>query len=71
MQLVRLSTVKSSSDVLSGILNWVCPECGGKMGGTGKEFKCQGQCLTDWRPVWELVFSSSVQRRPKKPIMPI
>jgi hypothetical protein len=42
-----------SEEIISGILNWVCPECGGPMGGAAKEFKCQGQCLRDWRDVWE------------------
>jgi hypothetical protein len=23
------------------------------MGGRTKEFKCQGECRTDWREVWE------------------
>jgi tRNA(Ile2) C34 agmatinyltransferase TiaS len=41
------------TDVVSSILNWVCPECGGRMGGHGKEFKCQGVCQTDWRQIWE------------------
>jgi hypothetical protein len=44
---------QTSEDIISGILNWVCPECGGRMGGLTKEFKCQGQCRTDWRTVWE------------------
>src|SRR5580704_12016882 len=44
---------QSGEDIISGILNWVCPECGGRMGGRTKEFKCQGECLTDWRDVWE------------------
>jgi tRNA(Ile2) C34 agmatinyltransferase TiaS len=35
--------------VVSGILNGVCPECGGRMGGRGKEFKCQGERQMDWR----------------------
>ena len=43
----------TSEDIISGILNWVCPECGGRMGGRTKEFKCQGECRTDWRHVWE------------------
>jgi hypothetical protein len=42
-----------SEDTISGILNWVCPECGGPMGGRTKEFKCQGECRTDWRGLWE------------------
>ena len=53
MQYIRYTTAKSSADVISGIVNCVCPECGGRMGERGKEFSCQGECLTDWRPVWE------------------
>jgi tRNA(Ile2) C34 agmatinyltransferase TiaS len=44
---------QTGEDIISGILNWVCPECGGRMGGRTKEFKCQGECQTDWRDVWE------------------
>jgi len=55
MQLVRWSAARASADVISGILNWVCPECGGRMGGRGKEFKCQGECQTDWRQIWKRV----------------
>lgn len=47
------TTSRSSEDVISGILNWVCPECGGRMGGRTREFKCQGECQRDWRQVWE------------------
>ena len=53
MQFIGGSTVKSEADVISSILNCVCPECGGRMGERGKEFRCQGQCLTDWRQTWE------------------
>jgi tRNA(Ile2) C34 agmatinyltransferase TiaS len=53
MQLMRWSTVRASAAVVSDILNWVCPECGGRMGGPGSEFKCQGECQTDWRPMWD------------------
>ena len=53
MQFIRSSTVRSSPAVISGILNCVCPECGGRMGERGKEFRCQGECLTDWRKAWE------------------
>ena len=45
--------VQVSTDWISAIRNLVCPECGGRMGGRMKEFQCQGQCGTDWRPVWE------------------
>src|ERR1700740_511929 len=53
MAFIRLSSFKTTADVVSSILNWVCPECGGRLGGRGKEFKCQGECQNDWRPVWE------------------
>lgn len=47
-----------SLEHLSAIRNWVCPECGGRMGGRSKEFQCQGRCGRDWRAVWESVFDS-------------
>jgi hypothetical protein len=68
MQFMKCSTGATNSDVISGILNCVCPECGGRMGGRGLEFKCQGQCLTDWHPVWELALSGEFDGRPKRAI---
>ena len=47
MQVTRWGIDRASSEVVSGILNCVCPECGGSMGGVGREFKCQGECQTD------------------------
>jgi hypothetical protein len=44
---------EASEDIISGIVDWVCPECGGRMGGRTKEFKCQGECRSDWRVDWE------------------
>jgi hypothetical protein len=43
----------TTEHIISDILNWVCPECGGPMGKRTKEFKGQGECRTDWRDVWE------------------
>ena len=57
MRFIRVATAKTSADVMSGILNCVCPECGGSMGRTGREFKCQGECQTDWRQIWDQLFS--------------
>jgi hypothetical protein len=68
MQFMRFGTVRSSEDVISGILNCVCPECGGRMGERGQEFRCQGECLTDWRPAWEQAsaeFAMQSKRGPK------
>ena len=42
-----------SPDAVSAILNWICPDCGGRMGGRGKEFMCLGQCGKDWRHEWQ------------------
>jgi hypothetical protein len=70
MQLTRWGAGKTSADVISGILNCVCPECGGSMGGVGKEFKCQGQCQADWRQTWEQVFSGGLNRRTTRAIRP-
>jgi len=66
MQFIRSSTVRSSPAVISGILNCVCPECGGRMGERGKEFRCQGECLTDWRQTWEQA-SAEIGSRSKSP----
>jgi hypothetical protein len=60
MPLTSRTAIVGNSDVISGILNWVCPECGGRMGGRGEEFKCQGECLTDWRFIWERMLSDQV-----------
>ena len=49
---VMLNAFKPIGEVVSNILNCVCPECGGRMGGEGREFKCQGRCQTDWRELW-------------------
>jgi tRNA(Ile2) C34 agmatinyltransferase TiaS len=50
MPAMRSAAIGVSSEVISGILNCVCPDCSGSMGGAGKEFKCRGECQTDWRP---------------------
>jgi len=53
---------QTSEDIISGILNWVCPECGGRMGGRTKEFQCQGECLRHWRDVWERRLGKPVRK---------
>jgi tRNA(Ile2) C34 agmatinyltransferase TiaS len=58
--------VMMSSQVISGILNCVCPDCGGSMGGGGKEFTCRGKCQTDWRPLWEQVLSAGFHSQSRK-----
>jgi hypothetical protein len=67
MQFTRYNAVRSGADVISGILNCVCPQCGGRMGGRGREFTCQGECLTDWRQVWELASAEFGMRSKRGP----
>jgi len=58
---------------LSAILNLVCPECGGPMGGRSKVFQCQGRCGTDWRSVWESVSvkpRAQIRRRDRMRALP-
>jgi hypothetical protein len=62
VQVTRWGIDRASSDVMSGILNCVCPECGGTMGEVGREFKCQGECQTDWRQLWEQIVSAGVNQ---------
>ena len=70
MRGIRVGTAKTNAVVMSGILNCVCPECGGSMGAVGREFKCQGECQTDWRQIWDQLFSAGMNRRITKAIRP-
>src|SRR5580704_6818894 len=58
------------SEVISSILNCVCPDCGGSMGGTGEEFRCRDECQTDWRPLWEQLSSAGLHSRSSKQSRP-
>jgi len=66
MELMMRQSVRAMAEVMSGILNWVCPDCGGRMGGPGKELMCQGKCQTDWRQVWEGHVSSGIGGNQRK-----
>jgi hypothetical protein len=55
VSLIIRNSLKPIGDAVSDILNCICPQCGGKMGGLGIEFKCQGRCRTDWRELWDSV----------------
>jgi hypothetical protein len=63
MENVESRTLRTSADLISSILNWVCPECGGRMGGLGNEFMCHGKCKINWRPVWERVIVNAARQR--------
>src|SRR4029077_18927100 len=49
MQVMRSAAIGVSSELMSDILNCVCPDCGGSMGCDGRAFKCLGKCQRDWR----------------------
>ena len=49
-----MSTIETMSgenydNIISSIINWVCPKCGGHM----IEFQCGGRCRRNWLPEWE------------------
>ena len=49
-----MSTIESMPEescdrIISSIINWVCPKCGGHM----IEFQCCGRCRRNWLPEWE------------------
>ena len=46
------SPSRSNESINSAIVNCICPECGGRLSLATKQFRCQGRCGTDWRPVW-------------------
>ncbi len=52
--------------IVSAILNCVCPQCGGRMGGPKKAFKCQGRCQRDWQAEWESLEQSSERISPTR-----
>ena len=40
---------ESNAQIISSIINLVCPQCGGRM----SEFQCEGKCRRNWLAEWE------------------
>jgi hypothetical protein len=40
---------ESNTQIISSIINLVCPQCGGRM----SEFQCEGRCRRNWLTEWE------------------
>jgi len=38
-----------NANIISSIINLVCPQCGGRMA----EFECEGRCGRNWLAEWE------------------
>jgi len=50
---------ESNAQIISSIINLVCPQCGGRM----SEFQCEGRCRRNWLAEWEWV--NFAMRSPK------
>lgn len=48
-----------NANIISSIINLVCPQCGGSM----MEYECQGRCRRDWLPEWEWAVHSTTRSR--------
>lgn len=57
MSAVDMLPGESSSQIISSIINLVCPQCGGRM----SEFQCEGKCCRNWLAEWE--WANQVTRR--------
>ena len=50
---------ESNAQIISSIINLVCPQCGGPM----SEFQCEGRCCRNWLAEWE--WANQATRSPK------
>ena len=48
-----------NAQIISSIINLVCPQCGGRM----SEFQCDGRCSRNWLAEWE--WANQAARSPK------
>lgn len=52
----RIESPDASSERLtSAIASCICPECGGALSLSLNQFRCQGRCGLDWRPLWNRI----------------
>jgi hypothetical protein len=45
----KMAAEEVTDRIISSIINWVCPKCGGYMFG----YQCCGRCRRNWLPEWE------------------
>jgi hypothetical protein len=55
---------ESNAQIISSIINLVCPQCGGRM----SEFQCEGRCCRNWLTEWE--WANLLVSRSSKPRVP-
>lgn len=49
MSIMETTPGQISDRIISSIINWVCPKCGGYM----MDYQCCGRCRRNWLPEWE------------------
>ena len=49
MSVIETTPEETNDRIISSIINWVCPRCGGHM----VEYQCCGRCRRNWLPEWE------------------
>src|ERR1700752_2787019 len=54
-------SIGSSQNVLSALVNCLCPECGGAIELRSNQFICLGRCGKQWRDIWESTKRAAVQ----------
>jgi len=59
MRNVNILPGESNAQIISSIINLVCPQCGGRMA----EFQCEGRCRRNWRAEWE--WANQATRAPR------
>jgi hypothetical protein len=60
---MRIESPEASDEsVESAIANCICPKCGGALSLSPDQFRCQGRCGIDWRPVWNRLRQSGMFR---------
>jgi len=50
---------ESNAQIISSIINLVCPQCGGRM----STFECNGRCGRNWLAEWE--WANQATKSPK------
>jgi hypothetical protein len=48
MKIFGVMPGQSSANLISSIINLVCPQCGGRM----SEYQCEGRCRRNWFMEW-------------------
>ena len=54
---------ESNAQIISSIINLVCPQCGGRM----SEFQCEGRCCRNWLAEWEWANQATRNRGSQHP----